>query len=495
MTVDQIKAAFESYRTSLPAEVQLLFDGLLTLVGQQQQLLDKQQELLEKQQVRLQELEDRLAKNSINSSKPPSSDPPGVKRTQSLRKKSKKKPGGQYGHKGHKLELSARVDEVIHHRLDLCPDCGSSLKEQPVEEVIRKQIWDIPPLAIHVVEHQVEIKTCSCCGTTWQAGGLPAHIRQEVAYGPGIKALGVYLQCHHHLPMQRSCDLMTDLFSLPLSQGSLANFIQSAHQRLSGFEQSLQSRILESPSCHFDETGVRLQQKNFWLHTSSTSKYALFRIHAARGRKAMDDIGILPHYQGTAHHDALSSYLKYSNCRHSLCNAHLLRELIFVEEQYEQSWAAELKALLCRIKSSADWSATGFVDIRWQGRYRKAYRQLVAQGMFANPPPEKIPGKKGRTAKTKARNLLERLENHENNYLRFMADPYAAFDNNQAERDLRMNKVKMKVSGCFRNEQAAHAFARIRSFLLTAQKQSVNVLEALKDVFSPMPVFYLNLVS
>lgn len=409
MNIDQIKAAFERYRASLSPEVQFLFDSII--------LLNEQQEK------RIQSLEDRLAKDSHNSSKPPSSDPPKTKRTKSLRGKSKNKSGGQYGHQGHKLELSARVDEVIHHRLNVCPDCGSSLKERPVEEVIRKQIWDIPPLAIHVVEHQVEIKTCSCCGTTWQAGGLPGHIQQEVAYGPGIKAMCVYLQCHHHLPMQRSCDLMADLFSLSLSQGSLANFLQSAHQRLSGFEQSLQSRILESPSCHFDETGVRLQQKNFWLHTSSTDKYAFFRIHAARGRKALNDIGILPHYRGTAHHDAYPSYLKYSNCLHSLCNAHLLRELTFVEEQYEQSWAAAFKDLLCRIKASADRSAKGCVDIRWQSRYRKTYRQLLAQGMLANPPPEKIPGKKGRTAKTKARNLLERLENHQDDYLRFMADP------------------------------------------------------------------------
>ena len=173
----------------------------------------------------------------------------------------------------------------------------------------------------------------------------------------------------------------------------------------------------------------------------------------------------------------------------------MLRELTFLEEQHEQKWAGQLKGLLLRIKQSVDRSDTGCVDIRWQGRYRKAFQELLAEGLQANPPPKKIPGKKGRTAKTKARNLLERLQKHENDYLRFMLDPNAAFDNNQAERDLRMNKVKMKISGCFRSLEAAQAFARIRSLLVTAQKQSVNVLEALKDVFSPKPVFYLNLID
>jgi transposase len=481
MNIDQIKAAFEVYRPGLAPEVQFLFDSLIAL-----------NEQLEK---RIQTLENQLAKDSHNSSKPPSSDPPKAKRTKSLRTKSKNKPGGQPGHKGHKLELSARVDDFIVHRLSVCPDCGASLADQPLSEVIRKQLWDIPPINIHVVEHQVEVKTCGCCGNTWQAGGLPAHIRHEVEYGPGIKALGVYLQCHHHLPMERACQVMSDLFGLPISQGSLANFTQSAYERLSVFEQGLRSCILRSKSAFFDETGLRLLKKNHWMHTASTLKHALFQVHARRGGKALEHIGLLAQYEGVAHHDAYSSYFGFKRCRHSLCNAHSLRDLTFVEEQHKQSWAGELKSLLCRIKSSADASDSGCVDIRWQGRFRKEYRQLLSQGLDANPLPEKIPGKKGKMAKTFPRNLLERLQKRENDYLRFMYDPDAFFDNNQAERDLRMNKVKMKISGCFRSFEAAKAFARIRSFLLTAQKQSVNVLEALKDVFSPQPVFYLNLIT
>ena len=481
MKIDQVKAAFELYRPGLPNEAQLLFDALI--------LLNEQQEK------RIQELEDRLSKNSSNSSKPPSSDAPGAKQTKSLRTKSNKSSGGQPGHRGHKLELSADVDQIIPHRVEACPDCDYSLVDQPLDELIRKQIWDIPPLKIHVTEHQVEVKTCPCCGMTWQGGSLPTHIRHEVEYGPGIKALGVYLQCHHQLPMKRSCQLMSDLFGLSISQGSLANFTQSAHRLLGDFEQGLEDRILASPSAHFDETGIRLYKKNYWLHTSSTDQHTLFQLHANRGRQALDQIGILPQYEGIAHHDSYSSYAAYTQCEHSLCNAHLLRELTFLEEQHQQHWAGQLKGLLCRIKAGVDRSATACLDSRWQGRYRKEFQDLVEQGLRANPLPPKIPGKKGRTAKSKARNLLERLQKYESDFLRFMVDPDAAFDNNQAERDLRMNKVKMKISGCFRSEQAAQAFMRVRSFLVTAQKQTVNVWMALKDVFSPKPELYLRLID
>lgn len=377
MNIKQIKAAFEVHRPGLAPEVQFLFDSMIVL-----------NEQLEN---RIQKLENQLAKDSHNSSKPQSSDPPKVKRTKSLRTNSKN-----------------------------------------------------------------------------NLGGLPEHIRHEVGYGGGIKALGVYLQCHHHLPMERACQMMSDLFGFPISQSSLANFTKRAYDRLSAFEQGLRDCILRSKSAFFDETGLRLLKKNHWIHTASTLKHALFQVHARRGGEALEEIGLLAQYEGVAHHDAYSSYFGFKRYRHSLCNAHSLRDLIFVEEQFKQCW---------------------------QGRFRKEYRQLLSQGLEATPPPKKIPGKSGKMPKTYPRNLLERLQKRENDYLRFMYDPDAFFDNNQAERDLRMNKVKMKISGCFRSFEAAKTFARIRSFLLTAQKQSVNVLEALKDVFSPPPVFYLNLIT
>ena len=481
MTIDQIKAIFKNYEGDLPPEIKLLFEALITIVDQQQ--------------IRIKELEDQIAKNSRNSSKPPSSDGLNHKKTESLRPKSNRKTGGQPGHKGHKLELRSDPDQVILHRLESCPNCDTDLSKQEVEEIARKQIWDIPPIKLHVIEHQQEIKTCSCCGITWQAGGLPEHIKNEVEYGPGIKALGVYLQHHQHLPMKRGCELMQELFSIPISQASLSNFSQNANRRLTDFESLVHQCILDSEAGHFDETGIRLFKKNYWLHTSSTLNHVLYVVHPKRGGAALQDIGILPNYQGVAHHDAYSPYLALTKLNRSLCNAHVLRELTFALEQKQQSWAGEMISLLCRIKKKVDQSPHACLDTRWQGRYRKQFQKIINEGLELNPPPKEKSGKRGRTKKTKMRNLLERLNKYQDEYLKFMSDPNAQFDNNLAERDLRMIKVKMKISGCFRSWEGSQASARIRSFIMTAQKQSVNIMMALKDVFSPKPNVYLQLTS
>lgn len=481
MTIDQIKAAIKMYEGGLSPEISLLFEGLLSIIEQQQS--------------ELKELKDQIAKNSRNSSKPPSSDGLKDKKTKSLRTKTTRKTGGQPGHEGHKLELQSNPDEIILHELDSCPNCNTDLGKQVVEEIARKQIWDIPPIKLHVVEYQQEIKTCSCCGITWQAGGLPQHVKHEVEYGPGIKALGVYLQHYQHLPLKRGCELMQELFSIPISQASLTNFTQNAHRRLVDFESLVHSCILASEAGHFDETGIRLFKKNYWLHTSSTLKHVLYMVHPSRGGIALQEIGILPYFKGIAHHDAYPPYLSLTQLNSSLCNAHVLRELVFALEQKHQSWAGKLISLLCRIKERVDQSQYACLDVRLQGRYRKQYQKIINEGLQANPPPSQKSGKRGRTAKTKMRNLLERLNKYQDEYLKFMSDPHAQFDNNLAERDLRMIKVKMKISGCFRSWQATQASARIRSYIMTAQKQSVNIMAALMDVFSPKPEIYLQLTT
>ena len=468
MDLAQIKVLAEKLRPRMDTEVSLLFDALLVIVDQQ----DK----------RIKYLEDQLSLNSRNSSKPPSSDI--SKRSISVKGKSNRKSGGQPGHKGHKLEMSSSPDQVHSYEVGACGDCGKDLSSEGVESVVRKQIWDLPPQGIEVVEHQLLVKRCPDCGILWQSGDLPAQIQHEVAYGPRIKALSTYLHSYQQLPLKRITGFFGEVFNIKLSQGSVVNFIKRAYQKLEGFEVQLKNSLLGESAIFCDETSMRVNQKNHWLHSASSSQLSYFHIDPKRGREAMDRMGILPHYQGIAHHDYWKSYQSYE-CKHSLCNAHLLRELIFLAEEHKQKWAEEMIELLLRIKKGIDHAPKEVLTLKKQKRYRKKFRAIVAKGLNLHPPPKKIKGKRGRVAKSKSRNLLERLDLLEDQYLRFMIESEARFDNNLAERDLRMNKVKMKVSGCFRSSDAARHFARIRSFILTNQKNSQNLIQALTKVFEP----------
>lgn len=448
-------------------EVQLLVNGLLSL--------------LSSQEARIKELEDQIAKNSRNSSKPPSSDNKG----EVARKKGGKgrKAGGQLGHRGHHLDLSSAPDEVIRYAVAECPCCNRSLSEGEVERVERKQIVDISFPKRHVVEHQIVLSRCPDCGQVWESSEVPDEVVHRTAYGPSVKAYCSYLHSYHQLPYERISELMKEMADIPLSPGSIVNFQKVAYERLASFEEALKEGLGKSRAIFCDETGMRVNLQNYWMHTVCNDRYSYFHIDPKRGQEAMDRMGILPDYQGIAHHDAWASYFRYQNPQHSLCNAHLLRELIFLSENHDQQWAQKMIALLVRIKYLVDQSDKSILSAQWQGRLRKQYRQIVQEGMKLHPPPQKKKGQRGRIAKSKSRNLLERLQKCEDQYLRFMIQSEAQFDNNRAERDLRMNKVKMKISGCFRSERGAKYFARMRSFILTMQKNERNILEELISVF------------
>jgi transposase len=254
---------------------------------------------------------------------------------------------------------------------------------------------------------------------------------------------------------------------------------------LADFEERLKALLSLAVVAGFDETGIRIIAQRFWLHSCSTAHHAYYAVHTKRGQQAMDAIGILPQFKGVAVHDFWKSYYQYA-CRHGLCNAHLLRDLIFIKERFEQQWADELITLLLKMKAAKDKAvAKGkqALSAPTLYRYRKAYQAIVQKGLRINPfkPPDIK--KRGRPKKTKPRNLLERLENYADDILRFLYDFKVPFDNNFSERDLRMMKVKQKISGCFRSFQGAEAFARIRSYIITARKQNINTFDALRDLF------------
>jgi transposase len=448
----------------------------------------------EEQQLRIKELEDKLAVNSANSSKPPSKDDFKSPKKRSLRVKTNKKPGGQPGHKGQGGKLRDNPDKTLLYKLGACPDCGVDLQNQALDEVIRKQVEDLPPIRTIVTEHQIEIKTCPCCQQQWQAGGCPKHIRHEFQYGPRIKALSVYLSAYQFLPAKRIKDLLA-IFGIELSTGTLDNFRKSASGELSCFIDTLRQSIIEATAVFFDETGMKVKGLGHWVHVAATSLFSLFMLHLSRGRQAHQAMGVLPFFKGILHRDDYHSYRTYPDATHSLCCAHLLRDLKYaIDRDAQKEWADPMIDLLIKIKIQVDNSATGVLDIRWQGRHRKKYRQLVELGLLRNPPVLKTSGKiRGPTAQAKTCNLLLRFKKSEDQILRFMTHTHALFDNNQAERDLRMNKVRQKISGGFRPLQAGEEFMRIRSFVATAIKRGHDPVESLVSLFTPGNKDYMEL--
>ena len=437
---------------------------------------------------RVKQLEDRLGKDSHNSSKPPSSDGFKKPNPKSQRGKRNRRSGGQKGHPGRTLEFADKPDTTVVHHPQFCQDCGAPLGEVPPTATERRQVFDLPPMALVVTEHQVQTCCCPACGKTNQAP-FPEAVSQPVQYGPGVKALTTYLMHYQLLPYQRVVTLMDDLFGAPLSEGTLFGATQQAHKALASVEAKIVEALKKAPHAHFDETGQRIGGKLHWLHVTSTARLTYYKSHAKRGKAALEAIGILPEFTGRALHDGWSAYRGY-DCRHGLCNAHHLRELTAVFEQQQQAWAGQMKALLLEIKKAVELAQEQgrprlhpLQECRFLGRYRT----LLKAGYKANPPPASS-GKRGRDKQGDARNLLLRLDQGQEAVLAFMTDFSIPFDNNQAERDLRMMKVKQKVSGGFRSQDGADAFNRIRGYLSTLRKQGQKVLSALHDVFSGHPL-------
>jgi len=431
-------------------------------------------------------LEGRLAKNSRNSHKPPSSDGFNKPQPKSLREKTGRKPGGQKGHKGYTLNMVDHPDNVIVHSIDKCRNCGCSLKDKTSCDVERRQLFDIPPIEIKVTEHQAEIKKCPHCNHHNKAT-FPQEVSAPAQYGLRLKSIVAYLRAYQLLPYQRAAELLYDLFNINLSQGTIDNITEFCSDILQNPIKQIADRITESPIANFDETGCRVISKLYWLHVASNQKFTYIDIHPKRGKEAIDDINILPRFKGRAVHDSFKSYFKYDGL-HGLCNAHHLRELKYLHEQEGQEWAKQMKDCLKDIKGRVDEakeSANHLPQHEIQ-QFEILYQLILEAGCYQHPPPERISKGKntiGRPKKTKARNLLERLEET----LAFMYDFDVPFDNNQAERDIRMTRVQQKISGTFRSEEGAKNFCRIRSYIATARKNSTNTIEAILDAFNGKP--------
>ncbi len=439
---------------------------------------------------RVQTLEGQVRKNSRNSHKPPSSDGLAKPKPKSLRRSSGRSAGGQPGHPGQTLRRVDTPDHIVRHEVKACAKCGRSLARKDPDQMEHRQVFDLPEPKLEVTEHQGEVKTCAC-GCVNRAA-FPSHVTAPVQYGPRLKSAGVYLKEYQLLPFDRVGEIMRDLFGCQsFSEGTLANFDADCSRRLEPVEAIIREQVTASAVAGFDETGMRAVGSLHWLHTASTRFLTWYYAHKRRGRVAMDEAGILPGYQGCAMHDCLQSYFDY-DCQHALCNAHLLRELTFLWEEQKQGWAEKMIDLLLTIKTAVETARTdGANALRPsdQTTFRRRYQRIVKAGYSQNPSakPPAGPKRRGRCKQSKARNLLDRLHDHSDSVLAFMCDFSIPFDNNQSERDLRMMKLKQKISGTFRSFAALENFCRIRGYVSTARKNGINALDALLRVFAGNP--------
>jgi transposase len=437
----------------------------------------------------VQSLKEQVAKDSHNSSKPPSSDGLAKPKPKSLRQPSGRPTGGQPGHPGHALRMVEKPDHIVPHKVERCAGCGRSLVKQPPERVERRQVFDLPEPKLEITEHQSEVKTCPC-GCVNRAA-FPPEAVAPVQYGPRVKSVGVYLGEYQLLPFDRLAEIMRDLFACEsFSEGTLANFKADCSQRLEPVEAAIRDLAAAAPVAGFDETGVRATGSLHWLHTVSTRLLTWYYAHKRRGCEAMDAAGILADFQGCAVHDFWKSYFDY-DCDHALCNGHLLRELVFLWEEQTQKWAKDMIDHLLAIKATvATAGAAGLSALppSDQERFLKTYERIVQAGYAQNPvAPAHGPKRRGRRKQSKARNLLDRFRDHPDSILAFMRDFSIPFDNNQSERDLRMMKLRQKISGTFRSLAALVNFCRIRGYVATARKNGVNALDALQRVFLGNP--------
>lgn len=447
-------------------------------------ILSLEEEIRDQEEI-IKGLRGQISKDSRNSSKPPSS--AGYKKRTGVEVKREcvKNNGGQKGHEGHTLMQVEEPNYVVLHGIKECVHCKASLEREKVIRYERRQVFGIPPIKMEVTEHRTEVKICPCCGSE-NKGEFPAGVDKPVQYDGRVKAIATYLNQYQLIPLERTCEIFEDIFGHRLSEEFILQSNEKLAECVRPSNSAVKEMLIKGDVVNFDETGLRVEDRLNWLHLASNSNLTYYEIHEKRGKIAMDEIGILPKFSGTAVHDHWKPYISYDNCSHSFCNSHHIRELNFVREQYRQDWAEAMESLLLEIKKEVEETkpTSIFLSASKIREFENKYDKIIEEGYKVNP---QAITKKGRVKQTPPKNLLDRLHIHKQSVLAFMYDFRVPFDNNQGERDLRMMKLKQKISGTFRTRKNANVFCLIRGYISTARKNEQNVIESIKNAFYGEP--------
>lgn len=418
------------------------------------------------------ELTAQLNKNSKNSSKPPSSDglKKGTVKNGSI--SSGRASGGQPKHEGVTKELNPNPDTIVELKPKTECECGGEILIQTDRFTVR-QVTDIQVPKVITVEYRSREGVCAKCGKIHKVC-FPDGVQGVASYGDNLQAIVTYLTTYQLIPLERATELVKELFGVKVSQGTIVASGQKAYEKLADTESHVKDELINSEVVHFDETGMRVAGKTHWMHSAGTESCTMYLIHKKRGKEAMDEMGILPLFFGTAMHDHWKSYYHYTRCAHGECNEHHLRTLKYIHEDLGEAWAGEMACLLLRVKAHVDMSKLFGTDCLEQediDTYQQSYREILAN---ATTQPKAL---------KESRRMAKRLTEYEQETLLFMLDFDVPFTNNLAERDIRMPKAKQKISGGFRSENGAKAFARIRGFVSTVKKKGKNVFDGLVSVF------------
>ena len=439
----------------------------------------------------------QLASNSKNSSKPPSFDGLAKPAPRSLRRKGGK-PGGQEGHPGQTLRQVRTPDVIVRHEPVSCAGCGRPAARAVEVGIERRQVFDLPPTAVEVTEHQLITRACRCGIRT--TGLAPTGVNAPASYGPRVTAALIYLYQGQFLSKTRTAQAMSDLLGVPIAEGTVVAVTTRAAAALTapgGFTDTVRDQLRAQPLIHFDETGLRVAGRLHWLQSAGTTSLTLLHVHRRRGREAIDAGGVLPGYGGIAVHDAWAPYDTYTAARHVLCGAHLLRELTAVIDNHAHAtatgtaaspvagwcWAGQALDALLAIKTLTDTAQTTGQPADSSALARHSRMLLDAARIGADPTALPDPDRLGK----KHRALARRIRDRHRDYLAFTTDPTIPFDNNLAERDIRMVKIRQKISGCLRTLTGAEQFAAIRSYTATAGKNNINIYQALVQLADGRP--------
>lgn len=393
---------------------------------------------------------------------------------------TKKGTNGKGPGQNDEVSSNTRTVEVVETLpVNDCEHCGEDLSQTPCETYERRTLIDII-FTRHEDHKDAEVKICPRCQNRTKAT-FPSSHQGPLQYGAGVKAYVLSLLIAQMVALGRIQKMVKTLIGMAISEATILKYVLQLHQALEEWENSAIKQLMAMPTLHVDETSMRINKKNHWVHVCSGGDITLKWVHPKRGKEAIEDINIIPRYGGVIIHDCWKSYLTYNNCRHGLCGSHLLRELTFIVDSNGYRWAANIKALLQEMCHEVSQREEKRLTENEYLNLQKRYRNILTRGEKELPSiPKRQKGKKGKLAKSDAHNLWERLKEYEHAVLLFAREPLVPFTNNRAERDLRMGKVKQKVAGCFRVEQYAKAYCRISSYLQTMSAKGYNPLVAIQ---------------